>query len=147
MGAAYGLKHLDIYPGSSNNHICFSMNFWYFIGIGYGLHAMDRPVVRIFNWKRMFLPTSVGDFERMLLSSFSSNEENFSLASCCICASCRIIDCFKLFCSVWNLDSLAYFGSSAGLYVVFEFSVLLYEILLTFISSISIGCNYLGNKA
>ena len=65
---------------------------------------------------------------------------SLSLASNGICASCRSIDCFKLFSSGWKLSSGGTLSSSAGLFVVFEFP-LVHEMLLTSIFSIYIGCN------
>ena len=114
------------------------MNFWYFIRIGYGLCAIGGPMVGISIWNSLVLLTSIDDLDTMLSKSFSSNRESSSLASCRICASCRIIYCFELFCSGLKLDSDGIAGSSAGLFVVFKFSILVHETSLTSICLISI---------
>ena len=116
------------------------MHFWHFSGIGYGLHAMDRPVIGISILKQFSSSYIHGRLGYNTIKSFSSSEENLSLP-CGICASCRIIDCFKLFSSGWELDLCGMPRCSAGLFVVFEFYVLFHKLLLTCISSISIGCN------
>ena len=81
MGVAHGLKLLAVQPAFSNNLISSSTNFL-INRIRYGLHATGGPAVGISIWKRLILPTSVGDLEMMLLYSSSSKEDSPSLASC-----------------------------------------------------------------
>ena len=90
-------------------------------------------------WNRLVLATCLGDMDMMLL--FSSKEESLFLASCVTYAFCNIIDClFELLCSSWKLDSGGMVGSSVGLFLMFsgDFSVLVHNILLTSVLSISI---------
>ena len=102
---------------------------------------MCGPVVRVSISNGLILPTSMDDLDTMILNSFSNNEESLSLASCGICAYCRIIDCFELFCSGWKFDSSCTVGSFCWTIEASEFSVLVHEMLLSSISLISIACN------
>ena len=137
-------KLLEMQSAFSNNHISPSMNFWYLSGIGYGFGTIGGPVVGISISNRLVLPTSIEDLDIMLSDSFSSKEECLSLASCGMCTSCNITNClFELLHSSWKLDSGGMVQSSVGLFLIlsFDFSVLVYDALLTSVLSISVGFN------
>ena len=131
-------------PAFSNNYISLSTVFQYLRGIWYGFHAIGSHVVGISISNRLVLPTSVEDLDIMLSNSFSSKEESLSLASCRACASCIITDCLlELLFSGWKLDSGGMDGSSVRLFLMssWDFSILVQDMLLTSILSISIGFN------
>ena len=101
-------------------------------------------------WNRLVLPTSEEDLDIMLSNSLSSKDEILSIASCGTCASCNIINClFELLCSHWKLVSGGIVGSSVGLLLMSccDVLVLVHDILLTLVLSISITFNTLNPVA
>ena len=72
----------------------------------------------------------------------SQQRGRFIHSFCGPCVSCSITDCFfKLFCSCWELDSSGMVGSSFGPFLMSscDVPVLVYNILLTLMLSVSIG--------
>ena len=141
-GAGHGLKPLVLQLASSHKSIYSAMSFWYLMGMGYGFHAIGSPVDAISISNRLVLPTSMEDLDVMLLNLCSRKEESF--ASCGICVSCNIIDCLiDSVCSGWKIESSGMVGSSIRLFLMTscDVPVLVHDILLTVVFSISTGFN------
>ena len=133
------------------NLLICSLHFWIAVSchwnfdtpVELGMVSMQWVVLQLgypFE-KRFVLPTFVGDFNKMPSYSHLGKEESLSLAFWGICASCRTFNYFKLPYSGWKFDKSRILNSSTRFFAVSVLS-LVDKMLLTSISSISIGCNF-----